>query len=454
MSTQLSRNPFTGEINIEVEKMSNDQVDQKIAIAQQAYISWKDTSLEHRSSLFHKLADIMDRDRDKICLLATKEMGMLQHISQGILTSCANLMRWYADNVEEVLGDKDFSHDGMTGKYVYDPLWVIYWIGPWNFPYNQVLRAAAANIIAWNTTVYKHSSNVPLCAAMIEKLFAEAWFPEWVYTNVYISGSQSEHIISNNAIQGVNITASEQAWSIVWWLAGKYLKPSVLELWWNDAFVLLDHKDTSAMVAKAVACRITMGGQRCNSSKRFIILDKHYEDFVEQMWLHMAALKIGDPMDPNSDLPPIATTKLLHEIHHQVEQTIAQWARLITWWKIVGSKEQFYAATVLADVTPEMTSYREEVFGPVASIVRSSSIEESIRLANNSDFGLSAVVYGDDIDQCKDVARQLEWWMIFINQQPASKSSLPFGWVKKTWYGKENWPDGLRSFTNKKVILY
>ena len=455
MSTLTSRNPYTWEVNATFDTLTNEQIDTVIDQAHTAYLSWKDTSFDEKKVLFLKMADIMDENREDICMLTTMEMGMLQYVSQNILKGTANLIRRYATNAEKIIWDEPFEHDGMIGKYKYDPLGVIYGIGPWNFPYNQILRAAIANIMAGNTTVYKHASNVPLCAAKIEELFELAWFPKGIYTNIYVKGSQSEHIIANPLIQWVNITASEEAGSVIWSLAGKYLKPSVLELGGNDAFVLLDHADTNAMAASAVACRISnLWWQRCNSSKRFIIMEQHYDTFIAYMKKHMEAMQRGDPMDQNNQIPPIATQKLLNQIDDQVQRTIAQGARLITWWEIVGDKKQFYTGTVLADVTPDMTSAKEEVFGPVATIIKSKNIEDSIRLANESDFWLSATVWGDDIDQCKAVADRLEGGMIFINNPAGSKASLPFWWVKKSGYGKENGPEGLKAFTNKKAVVY
>lgn len=454
MATLTSQNPYTGEINTTVETLTNDELDIVIERAHQTYLSRKETTFAERWALFHKMANLIDQNREEIGILTTMEMWMLQHVSQNILKWTANLIRRYADHAEEVLWQKSFAHDGMKWKTIHDPLGVIYGIAPRNFPYNQVLRAAVANVMAGNTTVYKHASNVPLCALKIEELFIQAGFPQWVYTNIFITWSQSEHIIAHPAISGVNITASETAGSLIGSLAGKYLKPSVLELGGNDPFLLLDHKDTEKIAAEAVACRISMGWQRCNSSKRFIILEEHYDEFVSAMTYHMEQMNIGDPLEPSTQLPPMATARLLNNIDQQVQESISQWARLMTWGKIVGDKEQFYAGTVLADVTPEMTSYREEVFGPVASIIKSKNIEHSIQLANQSDFGLSAVVFGDDIEQCRSVAERLEWGMVFINQPAWSRASLPFGGIKKSGYGKENWPDGLKAFTNKKVIVY
>lgn len=337
---------------------------------------------------------------------------------------------------------------------MYDPLGVIFGVGPWNFPYNQILRAAVPNILAGNTQVYKHASNVPMCAKQIEDFFLKAGFPEGIYQNLFISSSQSELILSHKLVRGVNLTGGERAGSALGSLAGKYLKPSVLELGGNDAFVLADHDDTVKMVAEATACRISNGGQKCNSSKRFIVMEKHYDVFVEEMGKYMQTMKIGDPMDVSTQIPPMARLDLVDEIDEQVQRSIAGGARLICGGKKAGERGEYYEGTVLADVTPEVASYHEEVFGPVASIIKSKDLDDSIRIANDSDFGLSAVVYGDDIAQCREVAEQLEGGMIFINAGAISKAHLPFGGVKKSGYGKENGPEGLRAFMNKKAIIY
>ncbi len=454
MATLKSINPYTQELNGIFETLDNEQLDAVISNAHSAYLTWRETSFVQRKELFHSLAQVIDADLDEIAKLQTMEMWMLYTNSTARLKWTASLIRRVADNGERILGDEPFESEGMKGKYKYDPLGVIYGIGPWNFPYNQVLRAAVPNIFAGNTTVYKHASNVPLCGAMIQELFHRAWFPDWVYTNIYIEASQSEYVLSNPYVAWVNLTWSEGAWSVIGSLAGKYLKPSVLELWGNDPFVLLDHTDTEKMIADAVACRISNGGQRCNASKRFIILEKHYDLFVERMWQVMDQLTRGDPMEVTTQLPPISRPDLVNEIDRQVQQTIAEGARLVVWWKRLWDKDQFYAGTVLADVTPEMTSYREEVFWPVASIIKSHSIDESVALANDSTFWLSAVVYGEDVEQCKSVADRIQWGMVFINQPASSKASLPFGGVKRSGYGKENGPEWLKSFTNKKVIVY
>jgi len=454
MPTLTSRNPYTGQINASFETFSNDELDVVIGRAYHSYLTWKDVSKVEKKKLFLKLADLLQENIEAHARLETIEMGRLYTVAKKWLEWTADLIRWYANHFERILADEKIDEDGLTGHVQYDPLGVIYGIAPWNFPYNQLLRAAVPNLLAGNTVIYKHASNVPLCAQAIETLFTDAWFPLAVYNNLFISPSQSEFILTHPAVQWVNLTWSQGAWSSIGSLAGKYLKRSVLELGGNDAFVLLDHHDTDAMVAQAVACRISNGWQRCNASKRFIVLEHHYDAFVGKIATYMAGLKVGDPMDPATQVPPMAKVELVQEINEQVEDSVKQWARLVTGGKIIDKEHHLYAPTVLADVTPTMRSYQEEVFGPVSSVIKSRTIEESINIANDSDFWLSAVVFGDDVVQCKNVARRLEWGMIFVNQPAWSKASLPFGGVKKSGYGKENGADGLKAFVNKKVVLY
>ena len=454
MATITSRNPYTKEINGTFETYADIEIIKYIEKAYTSYLTRKDTPKAEKKKLFLKLADILEENIEYHAKNETIEMGRLLWIAINWMKWTVSLIRRFANNFEQILTHEPVNSEWLIGHIQYDPLGVIYGIAPRNFPYNQLLRAAVPNILAGNTVVYKHASNVPLCAKAIQELFIQAWFPEGVYTNIYSSASQSELIISHPYIRGINLTGGEKVWSVIWALAGKYLKPSVLELGGNDPFILLDHKDTAKMVAAATACRISNNGQRCNSSKRFIILERYYDDFCNQMAEYMSKLIIGDPMDAKTQISSLATAWLLQELDHQVQSTIQQWAKCLTGGNILDEERQIYAPTVLADITPEMTSYQQETFGPVASIMKAKDIEDAIKIANNNDLWLSAVVYGDDIEQCKFVADHLEWGMIFINQSAGSKASLPFWWVKKSGYGKENGPDGLKAFTNKKVVIY
>lgn len=452
--TLKSINPYTGEINAEFETLTDDQIITKIEESHNAFLNWKNTSFQQRKELFYKLAEVIEEDIENYAKMQTIEMGMLFGPSKKGLQGTGKLIRWFADNAERYIGDEEYDLNGMLGKYIYDPLGVIFGVGPWNFPFNQILRAAVPNIMAGNTQVYKHASNVPMCAEQIEKWFLEAGFPKGVYSNLFMSARQSELVISHKYIRGVNLTGGEGAGSAVGALAGKYLKPSVLELGGNDAFVLAEHADTVKMAAEATACRIANGWQKCNSSKRFIVMEKHYNDFVKEMWKYMDSLGLGDPLKTDTQIPPLARIDLVDEVDAQVQNAISQGARLVCGGKKIWERGEFYAGTVLADVTPEMDCYNQEIFGPVASIIKSQDIEDSIRIANDSDFGLSACVYGDNEDECKAIAKKLEGGMIFINAPAGSQPHLPFWGVKKSGYGKENGPEGLRAFMNKKVVVY
>ncbi len=453
-NTIQSINPYTEEVNAEFELLDDTQIENKIKIAHEGYQEWKRTPRSEKKKLFLQLADVIESDLEAIAKLQTLEMWMLDTESVWGVKWTVKLIRWFANNFEEILWEEEFETEGLKGKYMYDPLGVIFWVAPWNFPYNQVLRAAIPNILAWNTVIYKHASNVPMCAQKLEDLFRQAGFREWIYTNMLVSSSKTEFILSNDYIAWVNLTGGEGAWKVIWSIAWNNLKPSVLELGWNDAFIVCDTDNLDEIVEAWAQARMANGGQKCNSSKRFIVLEKYYDEFCEKFAKKFSELQAWDPMDHSTTIPPLAKKWAVKDIENQVSKTVSEWAELLVWGKAMDRKWFFFAPTVLKNVTADMTSYKEEVFWPVASIIKSSSIEESIKIANDSDFWLCGCVYWDNQEQLIQVASQVETWMIFINKPAGSKASLPFGGVKKSGYGKENWPDGLKAFTNKKVVLY
>lgn len=454
MATLKSINPYSEELNAEFETLWIEEVNAKIEVANNAYLAWKKVSKAKKKELFLALADELEKDINECARLETIEMWMLNHISKAGLEKTADLIRWFANNFEEILWEKDYISEWIKIKEMHDPIWVIFWIAPWNFPFNQLLRAAVPNILAWNTQVYKHSSNVPMCALKIQELFDRAGFPKWVYTNLFVNSRLSEEIIKNKYIAWINLTGSEWAWEAVWALAWKYLKPSVLELGWNDAFLVLENSDIKKVLDLAVNWRIKNWGQACNNSKRFLIPSTIYDEFVEKYTQKMSSLIAWDPMDKNTQLQPLSSQKSVKEVEEQVQKAVETGARITTWWKALDKKWYFFPATVLVDVTKETSSFNEEIFWPVASVMKYETIEEAIELANSTDYWLSAVVVWNDENEAINIWKELVWWMIFINQNAWSKASLPFGWVKKSGYWKENWPDWLKAFTNKKVILH
>ena len=457
MSKICSKNPFTEEViqdNFPI--LSDAEIIAKIELAHEAFLSWRKTSLEERRVLFHKLADVIESSIDETAQLQTLEMWMLLKDSKAGMQGTVKLIRWFADNADTYISDEAFDFDEFSGTYQYEPLGVIYGVAPWNFPYNQVLRAAVPNILAGNTQVYKHASNVPQCALQIEKWFLEAGFPRGVYNNMYISSSQSELILEHKYVRWMNLTGGEKAGRVLGALAGKNLKPSVLELWGNDAFIIANTTKLDEIVDFAITWRMRNGGQACTASKRFIVLTEYYDEFIEKFSQQMSELTLGDPMGEATGLQPLCQDSARDEVHSQVQKSIDDGARLVCWGEMtnIEGKWFFYAPTLLADVTPEIYSFHEEIFWPVASVIRADSIDHAIELANMIDLGLGGCVFWDSHQECVEIARRVDTGMMYINQTVASKAQLPFWGIKKSGYGKENGPDGLRAFTNKKVILH
>lgn len=453
MSKIQSINPYTQELNAEYQLLSREELSHKIDIANTAFESWKNTSSSDKKELFLKLADVFEKNKAEMARIQTIEMGMLYSESFWGLTNTVALTKWFANNFEEILADEEFDDEWVQGYTTYDPIGVLYGVAPWNFPFNQVLRAAIPNILAGNTVIYKHASNVPMAGEMIEKLFLEAGFPVWIYQNIIISSRESEYILSREEVKWVNLTGWEFAGQALWSLAWKNLKPAVLELGWNDAFIVCDSNDLDAVALAAVKARNSNWGQKCNSSKRIIVTQNNYEEFKNHFVKHMQAQKIWDPMLVDTQMPPLSSKKLVDEIHDQVIRTVADWGKILVWGKKIEWKWNFYTPTIL-EVDETMTSFKEEVFGPVASLIKAVDLDDAVRIANNSDFGLCGCVFGDNPEQTRYIARQIHTGMVFINKPAGSKASLPFGWVKKSGFWKENWPEWLKAFTNKKVIVY
>lgn len=448
-----SINPFTQEINAQFQLLSREELDDKITLADQTFHVWKNTSAEEKKELFLKLADVFEKNKEEMARIQTIEMGMLYSKSLAGLSTTIALTKWFANNFETILADQSFDTEWVQWYIMYDPLWVLYGIAPWNFPFNQVLRAAIPNILAGNTVIYKHASNVPMAGEMIEKLFLQAGFPVGVYQNIFISSRETDHILSREEIRWVNLTWGELAGQSVGAAAGINLKPAVLELGWNDAFIICDSKNLDNIALDAVKARNANGGQKCNSSKRFIVTEKNYEEFKLHFVKHMKNQKIGDPMLAETNLAPLSSKKLVQEVDDQVKKTVADWWKILVGWEIIPGKWNFYAPTIL-EVDETMTSFKEEIFGPVASLIKAFDIDDAVRIANNSDFGLCACVFWDNLEETRAVARKIHTGMVFINKPAGSKASLPFGGVKKSGFWKENWAEWLKAFTNKKVIVY
>ena len=380
-------------------------------------------------------------------------MGMPISDAPGDVSKSIGTIKYFRDNAEKLLASKVFDEGGAKGRIIYEPLGVLYCVTPWNFPFNQVIRSTIPNIIAGNTVLVKHASNVPQAAIALEAAFLEAGFPEGIYTNLLIPSSFSESIIAHRAIVGVTLTGGDKAGRVIGSLAGKYLKPSVLELGGSDPFLVLDNNRMDEIVKAAISGRMSNCGQKCNSSKRFIVLEKYYEEFCQKFAKGMSELVIGDPMDPATKVGPVAKEEMIDEMTEQVADSIKAGARLLTGGVRLDRPGFFFAPTVLADTKPGVRVFDEEVFGPVAPVAVARNIEELIELANASRYGLGCSIFGDDRAQIEQVMNRIEAGNIAVNKVVTSYAFLPYGGIKDAGYGKELGERGIKTFMNEKVIV-
>jgi len=454
-------NPTNWKIIQEYNYISREDLESKINLAHTTFNKWKHTSIKYRKKLFLKLADLMNERKDELAKLDTLEMWMLYSWALWDISKTIDWIRYTANHAKKWLKSKKFNKEWLSWKIVYKPIWVIYSISPWNFPFNQVFRNATANILAWNTVISKHASNVPQCARATEQLFIDAWFPIWVYQNIEISAKDSEYIISHKYIKWTNITWWEFAGREIWKLAWYNLKPSILELWWNDPFILLDTNNLEKIVDLAIKWRMTSCWQKCNSSKRMIILKEYYDEFCELFTKKVNKLIIWDPFEKDTQIWPLAKKDLISELDNIVKKSIELWAKITTnkldinYLKSKNIENwNYYAPTVLVNITEDMPIFTEETFWPAIWIIKADNYEDAIRIANNSKYWLTACVVSDSKKTFEKANYDLDFWSVFWNKIPTSYPFLPYWWIKESWYWKELWKRWIRNFTNECVIVY
>jgi len=452
MSNAVSINPATEEKVAEYERISVEKATKKVTQAKIAYNSWKQISSEERSKLMHKLADVLEQNKEEYAQLATKEMGKVIGQSRKELEKCAWICRYYADNTSTLLANETVETEATKSYVTFQSLGVILAVMPWNFPFYQVIRFAAPAIMAGNTGVLKHASNVQGCAFALEDAFDKAGFPKGVFTNLNIGASHVKDIIENKNIVAVTLTGSDAAGRSVASIAGQNLKKTVMELGGSDAYVVLDDVDLEEATEMATFGRLQNNGQTCIAAKRFVVLDKIYDDFLELFKKKMEAAKMGAPTDEDTYYGPMARVDLRDEIHEQVNKTISQGGRLVVGGVIPESEGAYYPATILADLKPGMEAFDEELFGPVASVIRAKDEDEAIELANNSQFGLGSGVMSGSKERGERVALKLEAGSSFVNKLVVSDPRLPFGGIKNSGYGRELSGYGIREFVNTKSI--
>lgn len=452
MSTAKTINPANGETVNEYERIDSSKAKEKISLSGEAFASWRKTSFAERSKLMHALADLFDADKEQYARLATTEMGKTIAQARKEIEKCAWICRYYAENVETLLGKEMVDTEATKSYITFQPLGVILAVMPWNFPFYQVIRFAVPAIMAGNTGVLKHASNVQGSAFALEGAFEKAGFPKGIFTNLNISSDKVKEVIENKHIVAVMLTGSDPAGRSVASTAGANLKKTVLELGGSDAYIILDDAELEEVSDLATLGRLQNNGQTCIAAKRFIVLDAVYDQFLELFTQKMRQAKMGDPMDELNFYGPMARKDLRDELHEQVKKTISQGGRLITGGEIPEAVGVYYPATIIADVEPGMEAFDNELFGPVASVIRAKDEKDAIALANNSQFGLGSGVLTKDKDRGEKVALQLDAGSSFVNKLVGSDPRLPFGGIKNSGYGRELAGYGIREFVNVKSI--
>lgn len=445
-------NPATGEKIADIPSWDSQQLETGLAAVAAASPAWRNTPMADRCALMHKAAEVLRANKDKYALIVTQEMGKLITDARAEVEKCASVCDFYADNGPQFLADEAIESDAGKSYVAYLPLGTVLAVMPWNFPLWQVFRFAAPALIAGNTGVLKHASNVPQCALLIEDVFKQAGFPENVFRALMIRASQVKSVIEDSRVHAVTLTGSEPAGRQVAATAGNSLKKSVLELGGSDAFIVLEDADLDLTVQGAVMSRFLNTGQSCIAAKRFIVVDAIAEDFVTRFKAAVEALKVGDPMEESTTLAPMAREDLRDELHVQVVDTLAAGAVAATGCEPVDCPGAFYKASILDRVEVGMRAYHEELFGPVAIVIHARDEEDALRIANDSPYGLGGSVWTQDSARGEALARQVESGCTFVNSMVKSDARLPFGGIKNSGYGRELSQHGIREFTNAKTI--
>ncbi len=445
-------NPATNEVLKDFDEMTDTAVDQSVAQAVETYAAWKKTEYAFRAELLQKVAGLLRARKKEFARLITLEMGKLVDQAEDEINLSAEIFSYYATNGEQFLADKILAPTHGQALVRHSPIGVILGIQPWNFPFYQVARFAAPNIMVGNTILLKHASIVPQCAIAIEELFLEAGAPVGLYTNLLISGSNASKLVADPRIKGVSLTGSEAAGASVAAQAGKSLKKSVLELGGSDVLIVLEDADIDKAVDWAVIGRINNNGETCTASKRFVAVESVADEFFKKLKNKLANLVVGDPMDASTQLGPLSSEAAAVKIVDQVQRAVKGGAKLLLGGKRVAQAGAYMEATVLTNMLPGNPTYHEEFFGPVAVFFKVKDEQAAIDLANDSHFGLGGSVFTQDIERGKRVADQIDTGMVFINHPTGSQADLPFGGTKGSGYGRELSELGMHEFVNKKLI--
>ena len=447
-----SVNPASGEVIATYEDHTPEQVQAAIARAHEAFGTYRRTPFATRAGWMSAAADVLERRADELARLATREMGKTVEAARQEVLKCAVACRFYAEHAEDFLAPKTVQTEAQEAYVVHQPLGVVLAVMPWNFPYWQAFRFIAPTLMAGNTGLLKHASNVPGCALAIEDVLREAGFPQGVFTTLLIGSAGVEGVLKDDRVTAVSLTGSEGAGRAVSATAGGQLKPAVMELGGSDPFIVMPSADLERAAKTAVTARTINNGQSCIAAKRFIVHADVYDAFTEAFVAGLQALKVGDPEADDTDVGPLATPQIREDIHRQVQDAVHKGARVRLGGELPGGDGNYYPVTALDQLTPQMDVWLEETFGPVALIFRVSSLDEALELANATTFGLGSSAWTNDAAERQRFVDDLEAGSVFINAMVASDPRLPFGGVKNSGFGRELGEHGILQFVNIKTV--
>ena len=448
-------NPSNGETLETYALMSSAEAKQVVDDCYEAFLDWRLESLESRAKTVKAIGQALQNHKEELADLMVKEMGKLPSQASQEVDLCTGICDYTAEHGPKKLADEERQpSNGERGFVTYSPMGVIYGIQPWNFPAYQVIRYSIANIMAGNGVLLKHAENVTGSGLLLEKIYREAGLPENVFRTLVISHDVSDEVIEHSAVRGVTLTGSDSAGRKVGAKAAEHLKKTVLELGSNDAYLVLDDADLEVAVETCVQGRVYNGGQTCVAAKRFVVTEKNYETFKQRYVERMQALKAGEPTNEDSDLGPMARVDLRDGLHDQVEKSVRKGAKILCGGEKPSDKGAFYPVTVLDNVTPGQPAYDDELFGPVAALIRAKDDEDAMRIANDSRYGLGGGIISKDVKRATELAsKYFDTGMVFINGFGVATPEMPFGGVKNSGYGREHGGFGMLEFVNVKSVI-
>ncbi|WP_299308141.1 NAD-dependent succinate-semialdehyde dehydrogenase [uncultured Croceicoccus sp.] len=446
-------NPLTQEVIETYSYMSDEDAARVVEDSHKAFLDWRLKSLENRASVIAAIGKALRDNKEEFAQLMTREVGKLIGDSRDEIELCAAICDYTAKHGPDILADEEREARGATAIVTHAPIGVVYGIQPWNFPAYQAVRYSISSLMAGNGVLLKHAENCTGSGEYLGRLYEKAGLPKGLFGVLRITHDQSDTLIAHDLVRGVTMTGSDKAGRHIAKKAGEAVKKTVLELGSNDAYIVLDDADLDLAVKTCIAGRIYNNGQTCVNAKRFIVTEKNYDAFVDAYGKQFAGIELGDPTEKDTKLGPMVSKSQRDGLHEQVTQSVAKGARLVTGGTVPDREGWFYPATVLADVAPGQPAYDDELFGPVASIIKAKDDEDAMRIANDSRYGLGGGIFSRDTDRARELAaKHFDTGMVCINTFDIASPNMPFGGVKNSGYGREHGPEGIKEFVNVKSI--